>query len=278
MEKANNYKWIYGNDVEYVNGKYILKDTALYSPMTFRKNAETGFDAHRYTCFTTEDSCTSVNYLYYNTYYIKLTDGRKIDDALNEMVSNENNSTIKTMIDDWYSKSMTNYTKYLEDTVWCNDRSISANGGWNKDSTTGSSGLYFGGRERNVASYKPSIECPNLNDSFTVSSEVGNGKLTYPVALLTADEVTLAGSGSKGYSKSNYLYTEKHWFLLSPNDYTEYDAYVFYEDASGYLNSGYRVNYSFGVRPSISLAPGIMIGYGNGTSNLPYEVFLLEID
>ena len=55
-------------------------------------------------------------------------------------VSNENNSTIKTYIDDWYKNNMLNYTNYLEDTVWCNDRSISELNGWNKDS---SGSLYF---------------------------------------------------------------------------------------------------------------------------------------
>ena len=36
-------------------------------------------------------------------------------------------STIKTAIDTWYGQNLTGYTSYLEDTVWCNDRSIVVN-------------------------------------------------------------------------------------------------------------------------------------------------------
>ncbi len=46
---------------------------------------------------------------------------------------NTNNSTIKSAIDNWYSNNMTQYTNYLEDTVWCNDRSMDnkESNGWN---------------------------------------------------------------------------------------------------------------------------------------------------
>ena len=38
---------------------------------------------------------------------------------------NTNDSEIKKFIDSWYEENMTEYTNQLEDTVWCNDRSIS---------------------------------------------------------------------------------------------------------------------------------------------------------
>ncbi len=277
IEQANNVKWIYGNDVEYVDGKYVLKDTVEYSPMTFTTDYKTGFNAHRYTCFTTENSCTNVNYLYYQNYYIILKDGKKIEDALNEMLtesSNANNSKIKTTIDTWYQNNMTAYTEKLEDTVWCNDRSIYQKNGWDKDSTSNGS-LYFGGKGRNEDTYKPSIECPNESDKFTVSSEVGNGKLTYPVALLTADEATLAGHGASGYSNKSYLYTNQWYWLLSPYRFSSSNAFEFYVDSSGNLHYIYVYN-AGGVRPSVSLAPGTMVSDGNGTANFPFEVFLPE--
>ncbi len=63
---------------------------------------------------------------------------------------------------------------------------------------------------------KARYRCSNKNDAFTVSEENGNGALTYPVALLTSDEVTLAGF-SGGTSISNiYLYTNQLWWSLSP--------------------------------------------------------------
>ncbi|MCI8568237.1 MAG: hypothetical protein HFG48_02845, partial [Bacilli bacterium] len=117
-------------------------------------------------------------------------------------------SPIREVIDTWYSENIMDYTKYLEDTVWCSDGSLYQE---NPDA------WYWGGMERNVYSNKPSIVCPNDDDKFTVSSEAGNGKLTYPVALLTADEATLAGSGFKGYSSDSYLYTNQDWWLITPS-------------------------------------------------------------
>ena len=34
------------------------------------------------------------------------------------------NSTIKQTVDTWYTSNMTAYTDMLEDTVWCNDRTV----------------------------------------------------------------------------------------------------------------------------------------------------------
>ena len=42
-----------------------------------------------------------------------------------ETHANPNDSTIKGVIDSWYEENMTEYTNQLENTVWCNERSIS---------------------------------------------------------------------------------------------------------------------------------------------------------
>ena len=161
----------------------------------------------------------------------------------------------------------------MEDTVWCNDRSINDKNGWDKDSKA-SDYLYFSGRERTYVTYKPSIECSNPNDKFTVSNETGNGKLTYPVALLTADEATLAGHGTSGYSNTSYLYTNNWYWLLSPNYFDFNAAYEFYVYSSGILYNG-GVYTAGGVRPSVSLAPGTMVSEdGDGSQNSPYVVLV----
>ena len=180
--------------------------------------------------------------------------------------TNENDSSIKVYIDDWYSKNMTGYTKYLEDTVWCNDRSVYK--------TIGSN-IYYGAFGRNYDSNKPSIECPNTNDKFTVGSEVGNGKLTYPVALLTADEATLAGHGKIGYSAISYLNVNRLWWLLSPFYFDGNYAVGFYVSSSGNLNINLGVGNLFGIRPSVSLSPGTLVAEGtDGSPNNPFEVLI----
>ena len=181
--------------------------------------------------------------------------------------TNENNSTIKLAIDTWYQNNMSDYTKYLEDTVWCNDRSIYK---------TENSNIYYGAYGRNVDSNKPSLVCPNANDKFTVSSEAGNGKLTYPVALLTADEIALAGQGYENYSNDGYLLiTDKPWWTLSPSyfenavDYSR--ATEFHMRTNGMLSEA-SFHSTLEIYPSISLVPRTMISDGNGTPDIPFEI------
>ena len=71
---------------------------------------------------------------------------------------------------------------------------------------------YFGFYNRLGKS--PSLEC-SAKDSFTVSPNNGNGKLTYPIALLTGDEVMLAG-GTTSSNSSYYLYYSSSYWLMTP--------------------------------------------------------------
>ncbi len=272
--------FVYGNDVTYENGVYTLTDTMTSTGWS--SDYKTIATKYHYTCFTTGNTCSSVYYIHNfgssNTaYYLTLSGGKNIEDAKSEMFTNTTNSMVKDTIDTWYQNNMTAYTDYLEDTVWCNDRSILSGPLKGKDEDSSSNTYtYFSARGRNfVSPYKPSVICPNINDSFTVSSSNGNGALTYPVALLTADEATLAGHGRSGYSSSSYLYTGQWCWALSPYYFHDYYATEFYVNSN---LSNYIVNYGYGVRPSVSLKPGIMISGGDGTSEDPYEVFMSSSD
>lgn len=208
----------------------------------------------------------------YNAYvgymYGTPNSGEYIEEHLSTRESTSSN--IKDVIDEWYNDNMINYTGYLEDTVWCNDRSILNNTG------TGVGDTYTSYRASKVAT-KQVLECANKNDRFTVYEQVdgrvdGNGALTYPVALLTADELTLSGQGSPGYSTSNYLYTGQFWWSLSPVSFSGGNALVFSINSNGYLHY-YKVSSSYGVRPSVSLKFDTKIrGNGDGSVNNPFVV------
>ncbi len=278
-EEALNTPWIYGNDIEWDGSKYILKDTMESSPFNLDNDYKTIATRYHYTCLSTGNSCTQVGYIHYfnggsSIYHLKLNGGKTIEDAKKEMFTNTTNSTIKTKVDTWYQTNMLDYTDSLEDTIWCNDRSIDRGPlkGKDEDSsitsgTNQNNYTMFGPRGRNVRPKKPSVICPNDSDKFTVSPENGNGALTYPVALLTADEMTLAGHG---YS-SSYLYTNQTNWSLSPSDFSYDYAAGFYLYSSGDLSYS-NVYDSNGVRPSISLAPGTIITSGDGTSENPFTV------
>jgi hypothetical protein len=178
--------------------------------------------------------------------------------------ANTNNSTIKKTIDNWYKSYMTDYTDKLEDTVWCNDRSIYSGKGYSLNTT------YYNARDRLYTNKAPSLACANENDRFTVSSDNGNGDLDYPVALLTADEIAYAGAVQGTSNSTYYLYTGQYWWSLSPYCFDSY-VYVWYVTFNGSLRTNEVYN-SGGVRPAVSLKPGTTYTSGNGSTSSPYIV------
>ena len=206
--------------------------------------------------------------------------------------ANVNDSTIKKYIDNWYSQNFDeSATSKLEDTVFCNDRSTKAYDANTIGDTSyssygdlgyGKNNTFYGAAHR--ASYysnnpNPSLVCQNNNDKFTVDSKNGNGALTYPVGLITLDEVVLAGfntyySNENDYEDTtNYLCTNNFYWTFSPvltNGVGS--AYVGRVFSTGSV-SDVRVNYTHGVRPVVSLADSTLVNSnGEGTSTNPYVV------
>ena len=273
----------YAPDVTYENGTYTLTSKGSYNVEQKSTISGTNLNYQHYACLNSLTSCDFVLYLFYVdgslSYFVRLTDGKKIEDAISEMLtnsSNANNSTIKTAIDTWYQNNMTSYTNKLEDTVFCNDRSIHSLGSFNPDGGVINQSLIFSGYNRLYTTHQPNLTCTNKNDSFTVNeSNTGNGKLTYPVGLLTSDETMLSGMvGGGGYGTwKNYLHNNSNWWFGTPSYYI--DSYD--NKASEFLFNqvGLRsdtVNDSTGVRPAISLKHGMKIKSGDGSSIKPYVI------
>ena len=185
------------------------------------------------------------------------------------------NSTTEGTLDYWYYTNIDQkgYSDYIEDTVWCNDQSIYQLNGWDPNGGSTTSSLLFGSYGRAYSTYTPSLTCSRDIDKFTVGTDTGNGALDYPVGLLTADEVMLAGGKLGTDNSTYYLYTGEYYWLSAPYYFDDYSAYGFLVHSSGRLY-GYNVNNSaLGVRPSISLKPGFKLtGSGDGTVNNPYIV------
>ena len=188
--------------------------------------------------------------------------------------TNATNSTIKGVIDTWYKNNLnTNYGKYISTTaVYCNDRTYTVDG-----STT-----FFGAYTRLITNKTPSYDCSATEDKFTVDSSTGNGKLTYPIALMTADEVSFAGGLWPTKAPTWYYYNSakgsstgsKWWWLLSPSGWSDSVAYVVYVCGSpvpGALSSSYVGN-AVGVRPVISLKSDVLYKSGDGSAESPYEI------
>ena len=213
---------------------------------------------------------SAFNNSYNNIAYVSYMYG-STGSIANARTNQTNSSTIKTAIDNWYKDNLnTNYGKYLSTTaVYCNDRSTSDN-------------TYFGAYTRLKTNKTPSYDCAATEDKFTADTSTGNGKLTYPIALMTADEVSFAGGLWGTNAQTWYYYNsakgsstgEQLWWLLSPASGNSSYAYVFFVVGSsypGFLSSTY-VSHTYGVRPVISLDEDVLWSSGNGSSSSPYEI------
>ena len=137
--------------------------------------------------------------------------------------ANTNNSTIKTYIDDWYKTNIVGTTneQYLADNIFCNDRSMAGNNSGTGAGTSVTYYRWYNGpwESENYSKYnkKMMLTCSQKNDAFTVSDTTnGNGALTYPVGLLSTDEIALAG-GWNAANSGYYLYSGQVWWASSPS-------------------------------------------------------------
>ena len=236
-------------------------------------------------------SSTAFNKTYNDPMYVGYMYGTSGSQA-NNRTNQTNSSTIKGIIDTWYENNLkTNYTKYLSTTaVYCNDRSVT-------DGTYSvSSSFNYAADTRLETNKTPSYDCAATEDKFTVDSSAGNGKLTYPIALMTADEISYAGGISGNYNANAWYFRNAkegtlttsssstdasysstgstYWWLLSPNAWYSSRAYVFFVFGSsnpGRLSHIYVSN-AYGVRPAVSLKSCTLYSTGNGTSDTPYEI------
>ena len=280
---------VFGNDATYdastntytLNNTYTLTDASNWST-----NYSTVASKYHYTCFNSSTSCQKVNYIYLiysgdkNAYYFELSDGKKHLDILKEMLddsTNTTNSDVKNFIDMWYQNNMTNYTLQLEDIAFCNDRSYDVSKtGWNKDySNTGSEHwLSFGSAQR-AFSRNASLICPNINDKFTVSADNGNGALTYPVGMITGEEMAYVGAVIWLQNTTYYLYngSGKYNWTISPTDFANNFITVAMLTGSGrYSASSVIAVGQIGVHPAISLKKGTILSSGSGIATDPYVV------
>ena len=203
--------------------------------------------------------------------------------TIGEQHGTSKSSDIKTYLDNWYA----NYTDLnktgtkITDQIYCNDRTASTSDVaysttnyttltiWNSTGTE----YYYGASGRIAKDNNPMLTCAVDSDRFTVNkiNGKGNSSLTYPIGLITIDEVEMAGNNWSERNTSYYLLTMNDW-LGSPNYFRSgvSIAYGFYADNSGFLDLG-PVSADFEVHPVVSLSSKAKLS-GNGTYSNPYTV------
>ena len=232
-----------------------------------------------YTCFSTS-STGSCQRLFYTTKYNSSTSMTVSargygSTSLEGAHSNVTDSTMKDYLDSWYSSNMTEVDdKISKGAVFCNNRNKSSKSSGTYTNTGYGITPTMYGYERvyNWASQgklDPTLMC-ETNDSFSVNK--GNQKLTYPIGLITADEVNMAGGMTYMANSLYYLYTGTTYWTMSPAAF----LYLFHSREIDVFSSG-LLNYhatsnSSGVRPVINLDTNNITFTGSGTMQDPFVI------
>ena len=305
---------IFGKSVEWDGSKYlVIEDTSNVA-----SNNTTLDENHHYTCGTSGSTkCSSVRYYFSHLasgnnhfyFYITLSNGEKVEDAIYKMTGfgtdevkarnvgyslNAIDSNAKAEIDDWFktnltnevNSSNTNYVGYLEDTVYCNDRSIITgnvsmsfeSSGWNPNGDISNGYICYSSyyRLRNTmfsSGEIPDISCPNKTDRFKVSNS--KAKLKYPVGLLTGDEIVLSGLSvyPSEQNTTNYMYSGDYIWTMTPSNNSGSNGYMFYV-GYGITNQSNLIKV-YGLRPVISLKSTVTFAPdGDGTPTNPYVIMI----
>ena len=204
------------------------------------------------------------------------------DDTLEDIRTNTNNSTIKGAIDNWYASNMTSYTKYLSTTaVYCNDRNLHSGDTYTNSKGNGL-GFSYAPSARVYTNYTPTYDCTEVSDAFSVDNT--SAKLTYPIALMTADEIVRAGGKMNTRLTSPYAWYYLNsangsitgigaWWSLSPIGWDSLSPCMFVADGSYISGSLYSFAMGGGVvRPVISLKSNVVWSSGDGTATNPYQI------
>ena len=190
--------------------------------------------------------------------------------------ANTNKSTILTNLEAWYNDNLSTYEKVIDDTVWCNDKTNVTDTTFNPYNYSNVNGLgyaknvtYYGATQRLVGT---SGSAGGTGPSLKCNGELS--KINSKVGLITADELALAGYAYAKNNTTTYLQenaTDTYWWSLSPGDFDGVGARVWdVRGSNGYFDDN-GVNFTRGVRPSISLKSTTNVT-GEGTSSTPYII------
>jgi len=269
---CNNYSEISGEPVNTNYSDVFVGKGKIYFNSNIKSPVYAGYmynDTNRYVsgsiAYPTLDIAEYTEHLSDNT----------IDSETGHHTQNKYNSAIKEEIDIWYKSNILGKIEesLLEDTAWCNDRSVISET-YSIENYATNNEFHFAAKTRlnKNATKTPNLNCIRDMDKFTVDSANGNGDLDYPIGLLTADEVNLSGlpfgsSGNFGYLR---LKSEAFW-TITPYQVYDCRVYVFMQSRNALTYSVADSSRS-GIRPAISLKNITLISGGDGSYKQPYIV------
>ena len=254
---TNTQKYNYGTGYTFDKTTKKFTLTGAIKQLTWKDNHDEIVNNQLYSCLNTNCNVVYKVTAYQNDTRMTVQPISYSSDTYADAVTNSTNSAMKNTLDTWYKNNLTNYATYLADETFCNDRKINWGTGYSLSATT-----TYGAYGRLAEKRTPSLKCAQDNDKFKVSN--ASAKLDYPISLITADEVAMAGG----------LYDRQYFWTLSPSSFdSNYSfARIWRVLPSGVLNPWYDVTGSYGTRPVINLRSDVQITKGDGTALNPYVV------
>ena len=242
--------------------------TGTIKQLTWKENHDEIVNNNLYSCLNTGCHVVYKVLSYQDERYMLVKPFSYSSNSYNNAIINNNNSTIKNIMNLWYKTNLLNYDKYIADEVFCNDRSLKIESGYLVSPTT-----YYGAYNRLFKQKLPFLKCTQDNDKFKVANKIA--KLEYPVALITADEVAMAGAAD-AVNKSFYLYNGQYFWTMSPSRFLSdrSEARISYISNNGAIEHWSGVSSLYTIRPVINLKPDITISSGDGTSIAPFIIAL----
>lgn len=289
---AASDSFTFANDVTYENGVYTLAgDTVTGVPTGAVKTA--AMTDHHYFCLDGSTSCSTIAYIvelntdnpsYMTMSYLPFSGYANIEAAKEAMFANEHDSNAKGIIDEWFQEQLASRLNELEDAPFCNDRQMFAGTLASKDTPAATldlfpnmendfpsyaSSFFVGARayydDFSITNYRPNLNCDNIRDTFTVSNQIGNGKLTYPVALATSTERLLSGIYIWADDTVNSNGTTMSPLMISDTDWNSLGGGVYMGPMETAQQSGWYY-------PVVSLKYGATITSGTGSLASPYVI------
>ena len=242
-----------------INGDGSIR--LIYSGDSSSGPAETGG--------ATQIGTSAFNEQYNDNAYVGYMYGTPGSDTYEETHANINDSIIKTVLDTWYQENLLSYSQYIStEAGFCGDRTYVKGNAYGTDVTN------YGAYNRLISSNKiPSFECTNTADLYTVSgSSKGNQELTYPIGLITADEVAFVGGLYGQTNQEFYLYTNRGYWTITPYALNSNNIVMVLAVDSNGVFQPVSINNMWDIRPVINLDKNVTISSGDGTIDNPYVV------
>ena len=264
---TNTQKYDFGTGYNFDEStkKFVL--TGTIKKLTWEDNHDEIVLGKLYSCLTS--NCNAVYKVteYKNETQMQVQPISYSSDSYEDAVTNNTNSTVKDVLDTWYKNNLASYTSYIADEIFCNDRSLIDGSGYLITPTT-----FYGTYHRLRDKKTPSLKCIQDNDKFRVSNT--SAKLDYPIALITADEVSMAGGVYNIANNNYYLYNGQYFWTMSPSKFTSnYSlAGAWYVIPSGSLLDHGGIVDPRGIRQVINLKSNVKITKGDGTALNPFTI------